>query len=395
MDGHLDAQEAAERLGVSTPTVYAYVSRGLIRSESIPGTRRHRYRAADVEALAQRQKARREPEAAARGTLSFHGMPVLDSALTLIEGGRLYYRGHDALQLAQTWPLERVADLLWGAPFPDTEVLVAPSLPWSRLGALPPVSAFHSYLAAAAAADRGAYDLRAPAVRRAGARILRGLTAVAADVAPSSRPTADTLVEGWTISNPGATGLLQAALVLCADHELNSSAFTARCIASAAATPYMAVTGALAALQGKKHGGHTERIAELIEEGGEPADVLAATLRRDGALPGFGHPLYPQGDPRATLLLKLAPPSRERNRALRFVEAAADLTGDQPNLDFGLVTFTRALGLPRTAPFVLFALGRTVGWIAHALEQYDRDTLIRPRARYTGPWPDDGKAMSP
>jgi citrate synthase len=109
--------------------------------------------------------------------------------------------------------------------------------------------------------------------------------------------------------------------------------------------------------------------------------VIANRLRRGETLPGFGHPLYPAGDPRAALLLKLAGTGLARALA----RAGSELLGDFPNLDFGLVALSRAYGLPRHAPLLLFALARTVGWIAHAIEQCGSGALIRPRARYTGP----------
>jgi citrate synthase len=117
---------------------------------------------------------------------------------------------------------------------------------------------------------------------------------------------------------------------------------------------------------------------------------VANRLRRGESLPGFGHPLYPAGDPRAALLLGLAEASASTAewrlvRALR--KAGSELLQDFPNLDFGLAALARTYGLPRHAPLVLFALGRTVGWIAHAIEQYATGELIRPRARYTGPAP--------
>jgi citrate synthase len=179
-------------------------------------------------------------------------------------------------------------------------------------------------------------------------------------------------------------------LILCADHELNVSAFTARCIASARATPYAVVTGALAALRGLRHGGASEEIDTLfreVENSHIAREVMAKRLRMSGVLPGFGHPLYPDGDPRASLLISLAmtygkEPAIES--ADRLIRAAHSLTGDFPNVDFGLVTLARALSLPAEAPIALFALGRTVGWIAHAIEQYADPQLIRPRARYIG-----------
>ncbi|MDP8950673.1 MAG: citrate synthase, partial [Actinomycetota bacterium] len=205
---------------------------------------------------------------------------------------------------------------------------------------------------------------------------------------------AEVLARGWAPGEPDAAALIGAALILCADHELNVSAFTARCVASSGATPYAAVTAGLAALGGTRHGGQTELVEALLREVGDGAaarSVLASRLRRGEPIPGFGHSLYPEGDPRGRELLRLAAGARPHSSDVvlsRAVsEAARELIGELPNLDLGLVTLARVLGLPPGAPLAIFALGRTIGWIGHAIEQYEDGSLIRPRARYTGEQP--------
>jgi citrate synthase len=191
-----------------------------------------------------------------------------------------------------------------------------------------------------------------------------------------------------------AVGLLQAALILCADHELNVSSFSARCVASAGATPYAVVGAGLAALTGTRHGGNTGQLEAFLAEARTPAGVpaaLARWLRRGANLPGFGHPLYPDGDPRGQALMAMItarlPRSRGTRLARAIAEAVAALNGEAPTVDFGLVALAAALELPPGAPLALFALGRTVGWIGHAIEQYATGQLIRPRARYVGVLP--------
>jgi citrate synthase len=198
----------------------------------------------------------------------------------------------------------------------------------------------------------------------------------------------------WAPREARTGEVIRKALVLCADHELNVSAFTARCAASAAASPYDAVSAALATLKGRRHGAATEEVSALFAATATPnraRALIADRLRGGGSVPGFGHPLYPGGDPRAALLLRLAQKSgneEEWRRARALRKAGAGLLHESPNLDFGLAALARAYRLPATAPLILFALGRTVGWIAHALEQYAAGVLIRPRARYTGPAPE-------
>jgi citrate synthase len=412
---YLSATEAAAMLGIRPATLYAYVSRGLLRSESDPGRRASRYPAEDVEALLQRIEGRRDPPGVARAALDF-GVPVLDSRLTLIAGGRLYYRGHDVESLARRGAsLETVAALLWlgdlAAPLPspalwrlaalaDLEPHLAASRAWR------PFARLQTWLPLAMAEDPAAFDLRPSAVVATGAWLLQLLAHLAAGTTPSA-PNVDSaasiLALRW--GGRGVVPLLDAAMVLSAAHELNVSAFTARCVASAAAPPHAAVIAALAALGGARHGGHCDRVEALFAEvaaavdaaaaGAEPdagvRAILAGRLRRGEEIPGFGHPLYPDGDPRGRLLLELAaahrPASPRTRLATSLAAAGRELLGEHPNLDFGLVALAAALDLPPGAALALFALGRTAGWIAHALEQYADPRLIRPRARYVGAEP--------
>ena len=195
------------------------------------------------------------------------------------------------------------------------------------------------------------------------------------------------------MGQPGSAQIFDAILILCADHELNISAFTARCITSAGATPYGAILGALAALQGTRHGGSTELVAALFADMTiDPRSVVEQHLKRGVAIPGFGHPLYPRADPRTELLLALAADVPAAAPLLSYAQAIMEWVRqslDQtPNLDFGLVVAAKALDLPPHAPLTLFALGRSAGWMGHIIEQAATETLIRPRARYVGRLPE-------
>lgn len=420
---YLSAADAAAALGVTLPTLYAYVSRGLLASEAVPGeARARRYRRQDVDRLRARQELRRHPEQAAPRSLAW-GEPVLDSALSLIDGRRLYYRGRDAVELSRRLAVEQVAALLWmGDETAATELFAeaAPSRITSRAapasaraaaarrssrgasraggasttGAGPrlpsPVERLQAALPLAAAADEAAWDLRPEAAARCGARILGVAAAAVAGRALDRAGVAATLADGWRPRGRGAHAALSAALVLCADHELNVSTFAARCVASAEATPWDAAIAGLAAAKGRRHGGEAFRLEALLRESAAvgPAAAVAAWLRRGERLPGFGHRLYPAGDPRGVELLALAertaPASPALRRVLALRTAARELTGELPNVDFGLAALAAALRLPAGAPQALFALGRTIGWVAHAIEEYGRGVLIRPRARYVG-----------
>ena len=399
MRQHLTATQAADMLGVTRATLYAYASRDQLRSEAIPGrSRERRYYREDVQRLLDRKDARRDPAAAAARGLHWGG-PVLESSITLIHDGRLYYRGQDAVTLAETATLEDAALVLWAAEdnergrlFDQACALPPRQLTRLRGCAKDSYALLQAALPVAARVDLASYDLRPAAVRLTGARIVKLLTAI---VAPrdARAPLHRALQRAWAPGRAEVGDVIRAALVLCADHELNVSAFTARCTASAGASPYDVVSAAMATLRGYKHGGAGERVLTMLAA----ADTLrhartqvAARLRRGESLPGFGHPLYPAGDPRAVLLLRLAESggNDEASRVTRNLrKAGSELLHDLPNLDFGLAAITRAFRLPDQAPVLLFALGRTVGWIAHAIEQYASGQLIRPRARYTGPMP--------
>ena len=390
---YLTAGQAADALGVTRATLYAYISRGQLASTRVPGrSRERRYHREDIERLRNRKEWRRDPSRAAARGLHW-GTPVLSSSITLIHDGRPYYRGQDAVKLAETATLEEMARLLWEADAPEELFLQTAKYRSPRHAAAGhPLVPLQMALPQAGISDAAAYDLRPAAIRRTGARIVHLLGAIAAG-REFTGPVHVALQRAWSPRDASGGEAIRTALVLCADHELNVSAFTARCAASAQASLYDVISAGLAALKGSRHGGETARIAALFDECAEPRDaraVVGKRLRLGERLPGFGHPLYPDGDPRARLLLDLASrgPAREKWKIVRALRGAAfRLTQDHPNLDFGLVALARAWRLPADAPLTLFALGRTVGWIAHAMEQYASNELIRPRANYIGPPP--------
>ena len=398
---YLDAGRAAEELGVSLATLYAYVSRGMVRSEAVEGKgRNRRYRAEDIRRLKERKERRRDPEGVVEGALHW-GTPVLESAITMIDGGGLYYRGRDVAALAGEKSIEEVAALIWTGDEAMAPALFPPDMSgpsWrisdvvDSVAGLTPVEVFQVMLPVAAADDPAAYDLRPGAVARTGARILRLMTDVAAG--ESAPGLAATLQRGWSPDDPEAADLLGSALVFCVDHELPVSTFAARCVASSEATPYAVVLAGLAALGGVKHGGEIELVEAFLREvdaAGDARAVISGRLRRGERIPGFGHSLYPEGDPRGAGLLRLTAGAYPESIAVTLSDSVAgemlQLMGERPTVDFALATVARALELPPGGAVALFALGRTVGWIGHAIEQYRSGSLIRPRARYVGEQP--------
>ena len=391
----ISAGEASRVLKVSRMTLYAYVSRGYVRSQATAGPSRERlYSRDDVERLRRRTEARRDPDKEAARSLQW-GLPVLESSISFIDGQRLYYRGHDAVELSRSRSIADVAALIWNGRFDGS---FSPASPRPTPGSasdptLPFVPRAQAVLASAAARDHAAYDLRASSVPHTGWRILHLLTRTAR-LARTSAPTIDqALAHGWNIKANGVD-VLRSALILCADHELNVSSFTARCVASAGSQPYAVVIAGLAALEGIRHGGTSARVEAMLDamrRARSPRAAVRERLRRGESIDGFGHPLYRGGDPRAIALFEMLRDRYAKSRELAFVlevaDTAASLTGERPNLDYSLAAVARVLRLPTGSPLTIFAIGRTIGWIGHAIEQYATAQLIRPRAKYVGAMP--------
>lgn len=388
----LTAARAAKRLGITRPTLYAYVSRGFIRSEPDPQhPRSRRYTREDVERLRARSEERKDPAKAAARALHWGG-PVLESAITLITGDRLYYRGEDVEVLARTRSVEEVASLIWMGKMTTGAFALTPIHVVSGRSSegIPFISRAGSILPLVSARDPLAYDLRPRAVAQTGWRILNLLTSVAGETSELSDTADETLQKRWLPRISAARDLIRAALILCADHELNVSAFAARCVASSGSNPYAVVSAGLSAIEGNKHGGMTARIATMLEELRRAPDIRSAIgerMRRGDPIYGFGHRLYPGGDPRARLLLAMTQERKELGFVSQVIEAGEEFLGEKPTIDFALVAMALALKLDPGVPLTLFALGRTIGWVGHAIEQYAREEIIRPRARYVGPMP--------
>ncbi len=393
MTTYLSSAEAATRLGVSRQTLYAYVSRGLLHAHPGEEQRESRYLASEVERLATSRTRGRKPREVARAALDW-GLPVLESALTLIEEGRLYYRGQDAVAVSAEASVEQAAALLWDCREEEAFGPQAATLPAGvdalriQWGGRRAEQTLLPLFALACGDDIGAQWRLPPERQLASCGLLvRRLAACLLGIAPSATPIHLQCAQAWQLDATGAD-LVRRALVLCADHELNASGFTARCIASTGANLQAAVIGGLAALSGPLHGGTTARVEALLDEldaAADPRACLRDRLARGDDLPGFGHHLYPQGDVRASALLAELLPLRPHWRAA--IEVMRELTGHAPSVDFALAALRRHLGLPPGSAFGLFALGRSLGWIAHALEQGRTGSLIRPRAAYVGMMP--------
>jgi citrate synthase len=196
--------------------------------------------------------------------------------------------------------------------------------------------------------------------------------------------------------------VLDAALVLVADHELAASTVAARVAASVRADPYAVAAAGLATVSGSLHGGASLAVEALLAEIERPGlaprqaklqagRVLGERLRRGERLRGLGHPLYPDGDPRAAYLLARLRRAAGGSPRMAVVDALLAATRRRglppPNVDLALAALGHVTGMTRGAGEAIFAVARVAGWIAHALEEYERATPIRLRAVYTGPPP--------
>lgn len=399
-------RDAVAMLEVKPATLYTYVSRGWVSRVPAGRGRGSLYSRADLERLKARHDARAGHAAVAAGALRW-GEPVIDSAITAVHEGRLYYRGHDALALAARGVrYEQVAELLFGGELPADvphyrELAPRPSASEVRAllreGAGPVRSLLSAVALLRARSVRIAGEGEGPELERG-----RGLIAWLATApgwskqrgARSSEGIAERCARALGAEHDAAVSALELALIATADHELNPSTFTARVVASAGSDLYACIAAALAAMSGSRHGGASLRVEAMLDEAvaaRRPAEIVRERLARGARLPGFGHPLYPAGDPRARVLLVRAAELRPRSprfAAIRAIEAAATEAGvPAPNLDFGMVALGEALGFRPGFALFTFSVGRLAGWIAHIREQRTQGSELRPRARYTGPAP--------
>ena len=424
----IGAAEAADRLGIKQASLYAYVSRGLLSRRRDGAGRVSLFDADEVAELASKARPKRSGSPAEL---------VIESALTELTATTQRYRGYDATDLALRRPFEDVALLLWSGSLADspgtaadwqaTEAALAAAR--AAQAALPagvlPLERLQVIVPALAATDQFRLHLDRPAVIAAGQALVAGMTGAlprpgeeppageaGEDLAPATPGEAPPATPGDDLAPAGPRGVaarlaprlcagpapaglvrvLNAALVLVADHELAASTLAARVAASMRADPYAVVATGLGAMGGALHGGAALGAELMLSSADAPADaprVVGEVLRRGERLPGFGHFVYKTGDPRANLLLRLvtelAPDSPQLAIASAVTAEARRRALPEPNIEFALAVLAQVAGMIRGAGEAIFATGRTAGWLAHALEEYERNIPIRPRSVYTGP----------
>ncbi|MER7249051.1 citrate/2-methylcitrate synthase [Kribbella sp. NPDC000426] len=390
-ENYLTTAEVARRLQVKPETIYAYVSRGLLTSTRARGRRGSLFSATEVERLASR-------------SVDHSGVVErIESQLTLLKDDELYYRGHSARFLATNWTVEQVATLLWigQTPQPSTVGAVGAA---ARTRAVFGVEREGVQLARAAmevapegarltdrlrvavavlgAADPLRFDLSAPSVTAAAGRLIG--TLVSALPGDYVDPAATLGARLWPKLSDQAPRpeVLDAALILLADHGLAVSTVAARVAASARANLYAVISAGLGALDGQYHGAAPTLAYEFLRRARQdPLKALSDRLRSGEPIPGFGHRIYQQRDPRADVLLRLL----GDHPIVGTVAAIAERTPTFPNSDLAIAAIMHAYDFRPDAGDALFALARMIGWTAHALEEYAAPALrFRAMGIYTG-----------
>ena len=387
-DHLLPAVEAAALLGVKLPTLYSYASRGVVTSVRRPDRRGSWFDPAELDQVARRGRT---------GSATRLSDMQFQSSVTLVDQGRFFYRGQDPARLAVSASFEEVADLLWGGDAAgwtaQPQGVRSGRAAVSTLGPSASVlDRLRVAVPAAGSVDPMRFDLRPDAVVRRAGDILMTLAAACSDQVEldESYPAAvAALIGAPTTSLP----LLEAALILLADHEVAASTAAVRIAASFRADPYAAIGSGLAVLSGAYHGAASVAVARLLDDAIElgGAAAVGEVLHRGEAVPGLGQVLYPDGDPRYPALMDVVRHQRHDHPVVAVADEIERLAAERgfpaPNVDFGLAVATRVLGLGSRAGETIFAFARMAGWLAHAVEEYADRTALRLRANYLGPRP--------
>ncbi|WML40814.1 citrate synthase [Neobacillus sp. OS1-2] len=352
------------------------------------------------------------------------GIVATTSSISSIIDDTLTYVGYDIDDLAVNASFEEVIYLLWHRKLPNAEQLVELKQQLAENYALPqeviehfkmyPIQKVHPMAALRSAVSLlGLYDDEAdlmdeaanyrkavrlqakmPAIVTTFARVRKGL-----DPIPPRQDLsfAANFLYMLTGKEPDSIAVeaMNKALVLHADHELNASTFTARVCVATLSDVYSGVTAAIGALKGPLHGGANEAVMKMLSEIGTLENVdpyIRGKLEHKEKIMGFGHRVYRKGDPRAKHLKEMSKKLTELTGEPHWYDMSVKIqdivTGEKnlpPNVDFYSASVYHSLGIDHDLMTPIFAVSRVSGWLAHILEQYENNRLIRPRAEYTGP----------
>ena len=410
----LSAKEAAQLLRIKPQTLYAYVSRGWIHSIGQDKRRGFLYSREDVERLRARGHAKAEGGPYKAGSPRW-SEPIVQTSITTITPAGPAYRGRPALELARhNHSFESVAEFLWSGvwieeqgAWPGTPAVVAMDELVRTVGAdtaRPDVAKLLSlFVMSLAAQSSGGEDLRDGNTVVAARTLLMGLPGCmgfltrtrkyangGAASSSAGSPLVSRILNGAGVrASAEASAAVNAALVLLADHELTPQTFAARLAASSGASLYFCILSALSAHSGSRIRRACDKVEDLLTVAHTKSarrDRLAEMAKSVSVMPGFNHPLYPGGDPRAEYLLGLArglsANSRRSHDIAAVLDEAAKAFGARPSVETGLVALCHALQLPYRSAGAILTIARCAGWIAHVIEQRLAGMMLRPRARY-------------
>lgn len=399
-------------LGIKPATLYTYVSRGRLHPIAQAGKRSNLYLRQEIEKLLTRS-AMHIGVAPTAATALRKGQPVITSSITEITDEGPRYRGYLAADLVRhPGSFEAVAELLWSGVLPDSQHVWPVEPPDVDLGAVIDVMRVErmpslrmmrvlSIIATAMGGGTLMEELRSGSITRYSRQMLFAFAGCFGMLGPSrsyhqvagEQPLAAHILDALGVAQkPQLVDVINAGLIISADHDLSPSTFSARVAASAGAGLHACVVAALATHVGSSLAGGCDQTDQLIRGFSSQTGVrnrVAQAERNRERLPGFTLSLYPHGDPRAALLIEMAhqvgAPSRQAEMAFRFLENVQNQLGMPPNIAAGLAALCLAAGLPERAASTLWGTGRTVGWIAHVLEQRLAGFQLRPSSYYIAP----------
>ena len=374
------------------------------------------------------EKAKESAAASAVAT-GLRGVVAASSSVGDVNGekGELIYQGVNIHDLATNSTFEEVVFLLWNGRLPKraeldelrSNLAASYELPWQAIefikgmyarvpASAQPMDALRTVVSALAMFDEESRDLSRDASIRIATRLTARFPAIVAAmdrarndldiVAPKPDLGIATnflyMLKG-EMPDEFDAHVLDVALILQADHELNASTFTARVVAGTLADMYSCVTAAIGALSGPLHGGANTAVMKMLLEIGSVSNVEAYikdALARKKKIMGWGHAVYRTEDPRATHLRRLSKEMGERKGDTKWYDMTAKVEevmkrekGLLPNVDAYSASTYYMMGIPLDLYTPIFAISRISGWTAHILEQYADNKLIRPRAEYIGP----------
>ncbi len=391
-DTHVSTIEAAEMLGVKPSTIYTYVSRGILHSTRRPGANSSWFRRSDVEIFARRRSASSREQPHAR---------LMETAISNIDGVSYRYRGLDPAELADSLTFEQVAEFLWTGEIPpashwSVDTRSTRSSVWDSGSNSEPLTMDRLRVAAAtlAASDPFRLSNQAVALVATGRRLISNLVDSLPIVGP---PPIDGSIAArlWARltavePDPDCVAALDSLLTIVADHGVSPSAYAARVVAAYEADLYGAVQAGLSVVSGARRGGMSSSMELLLSEVERVGDVetVLADLNRTKGVPFLPHPRYARADPRTTQIVDLVASVLPNSHVIDVLSKISQIVDDRSlpavPVELALAAFAHAFEFRKGGSETVFAIGRSAGWIAHAIEVHSQPVPLSPPYSYVG-----------